>query len=199
MAKSLTPTLKIIASVFVALLFLLLSAFFYIESKRQPYEIPSTKGWQTGDVFFSVGNSWKSEFVRFAGGNSKDVSHCGIVLMAGSKAMLIHMSTEQGHIVCESPEDYGRINDASRIIIRRPRTIPDTSMLKIRLNSLLAERKPFDFKFDVQDDSKYYCSELIVKQVFQDSSREYKTLIRKEFVYPQDIYNILIHTSQRQD
>lgn len=191
MTKPHDSVIKLIASVVAALLFIVVSAYFYVESRRRPYEVPTTVGWQTGDIFFSVGNSWKSEFVRLSGGNADEISHCGIVLRSGDKVVLVHMSTDKGHIVGESPDDYGKINNASKVIVRHLTNPVDTISLKKRLECLLSSGKPFDYKFDKTDTAEYYCSELVVDLMFADSTREYKSLMRHDYIYPQDIYNIL--------
>lgn len=66
---------------------------------RPPYLMPDTTRFETGDIFFSVGDSWESVAVRaLSGTRSLEVadstpSHCGIVIRNDDGVKLVHAST----------------------------------------------------------------------------------------------------------
>ena len=80
------------------------AAVIYVVCTTPRHSEPDTRGWQTGYIFFSVGDSWKSYAVRGltrARGEAltdSTPSHCGMVVMDGLRPLLVHESTSEGHI-----------------------------------------------------------------------------------------------------
>ena len=93
---------------------------------RPPYLMPDTTSFDTGDIFFSVGDSWESVAVRALSGTSSwevtdsTPSHCGIVVRDARGVRLAHASTAAGKIVVETPEEYLRNNGSYCIYAVKP-------------------------------------------------------------------------------
>lgn len=159
-----------------------------VSSQRRPFMPPDTRVWQTGDIFFSSGNSWKSLCVRAIGGESVErISHCGFIVVKDGQPMLVHASTDKGRITMEGVEEYARVNDVSGISAVRLRELPDTTALRRRLEQLLRQGKPFDYSFNLKDTSEYYCTELILRVLEGQGCRAFAPLIGSDYVYPQQL------------
>lgn len=170
------------------LIVLFLAVYFIYRPKNKQYIVPDTSHWQTGDLFFSTGDSWKSSFVRMFGGNSdNNTSHCGFVMMLDGKPMLVHMSADKGEIVVESPEEYGSINNAVEIHVMRLKEMPDTVILRKRLNELIKDHKTFDSSFNHNDADSYYCTELIVRELSASGCHGFEPLLKQKYIYPQEL------------
>lgn len=169
---------------------LFVGALIFVARPRnhEEYRAPDTSAWQTGDIFFSSGDSWKSDLVRLFGGeNEHETSHCGFVLMVNGHPHLVHMSTDKGEIVLEGVEEYGRLNDATSVRAMRLRQSVDTVALRGNLERLLAEHKEFDNSFDHSDTASYYCSELVVREMQRIGCRLFDPLLKESVIYPQSI------------
>ncbi len=168
--------------------FILILAFILWPREKGEYRQPMTVGWQTGDVFFSSGTSWKSDVVRIFGNESEySTSHCGFVMICDGIPMLVHMSTSKNEIVIENVKDYGKINGATSVRAMRIKTAIDTVAFRKNIEQLLAEHKKFDNAFDNVDTEKYYCSELVVRQMHALGVQGLDDFLGEDVVYPQDI------------
>lgn len=193
MSKLISAHKRLSRSVIVSLIAagLLLAAvitFILWPRDKGQYRIPETSAWQTGDIFFSSGTSWKSDVVRLFGGTGEyHTSHCGIVMMVQGKPMLVHMSTDKGEITLESVEDYGPLNGATSVRAMRLKTMLDTVALRRRLECLLATHKEFDNSFDHADTTQYYCTELVVREFQALGVEAFAPLLNQTVIYPADI------------
>lgn len=155
-----------------------------------PYVVPDSTRWQTGDIFFSSGNSWRSAVVNlFSSDNPEGLTHCGFVIIEKGRPMLVHMSTDKDCITKEPVDDYGPLNNVSSVVVRRLNILPDTVALKSHINRLLAEKKRFDNKFDHKDSCEYYCTEFVIRALQESGCHSYDSLINKEYIYPIDLAN----------
>lgn len=169
------------------------AAVIYVVCTTPRHSEPDTRRWQTGYIFFSVGDSWKSYAVRGltrARGEAltdSTPSHCGMVVMDGLRPLLVHESTSEGHIVAESPREYFEKN-GSRCIYALPAPgAVDTLRLKADISAMLGARTPFDFDFNHSDSSALYCSELVVALLERNGNHTLSSLRGRKFIYPQDI------------
>ncbi len=119
---------------------------------------------RSGDLLFSEGHSFKSDLVRIAARNyHSDYSHVGIIRRHRSGIHVVHMSIDSGVILEEHLNNFIQNNRSLRIGFARWQNSIDTLQLNHVLDSLLSIRKAFDYQFDMTDNSKYYCTELIVQ------------------------------------
>ncbi|MGM9816382.1 MAG: YiiX/YebB-like N1pC/P60 family cysteine hydrolase [Lepagella sp.] len=162
--------------------------------RRPEFIPPDTSRWHTGDLFFSVGDSWESVAVRALSGlrtyevADSTPSHCGVVIRRGEEVLLLHASTIAGHVVLESPQQY-LVNNGSFCLYACPPPVPvDSLRFTLAADSLLNANIPFDFNFNHNDPSALYCSELVV-QIFELTSiSPFSSLHRLDYIYPRDIF-----------
>lgn len=180
--------LRVVGGFVVFITAVLATFFIAVQCSRKPYTSPDTTGWQTGDIFFSSGNSWRSLCVRLLGGESTDeVTHCGFVVIEDGKPRLVHMSTDKDAITMEDVDDYGKLNDCYKITARRLTVPVDTVALRRNLMKLIEDGKGFDNDFDHTDSDKYYCTELIIRVLEHQGIYVFDPLLDKDFVYPADL------------
>ena len=167
---------------------------------RPKYSAPDTSDWHTGDVFFSVGDSWKSVAVRSISGalnlqvNDTLPSHCGFVVREGNDVYLVHESTDAGTIAKETPEEYVRKNGTYCLYIMRPPMEIDTLRLMSTLEDMRRRQIPFDFGWDHDDSSELYCTEFVILAYARSGYPFLTPLLRKStYIYPQDIADRLRH------
>lgn len=162
-------------------------------ANRPKRTLPNTDDWQTGDIFFSVGDSWKSVAVRSLSGFKKPAlvdsvpSHCGIVIMDSCGPLLVHASTTAKRIVAESPADYMEINGSYCLYAMKPPCALDTAKLRNDVDSLLRNEVPFDFDFRHDDSSSLYCTEMVVELLESNGCGIVTPLRDKSYIYPQDM------------
>lgn len=179
----------------VAMVIILIPAIWIcvVVSRIPSYVEPDTSGWHTGDVFFSVGDSWKSIAVRSLSG-AKDFglsettpSHCGIVVVDSGVVRLVHESTSAKRIVMETPEEYILNNGSYCLYARRPPSIRDSVRVVNVIDSLMMKGVPFDFDFDHSDDSSLYCTEMAIRVLELSGCSDVSDLRELGYIYPQDL------------
>lgn len=191
------PIFRIIAGISAFLVIFLLIVAVKAIFFRPKASLPDTSDWQTGMVFFSVGDSWESAAVRTITGvlnlavTDSTPSHCGIVLMDEKGPLLVHASTVAGHLVAETPSEYVEKNGSFCIYVKPQPFKLDTFKLKSDIDSLLKHPVQFDFKFDHSDARTLYCTEFVVLLHELNGCRSLSSLRDKHYIYPQDILNIL--------
>lgn len=164
-----------------------------VASRIPSYVQPDTSDWHTGDIFFSVGDSWKSVAVRSISGaknlglSQTTPSHCGIVVVDSGIVRLIHESTSAKRIVMETPEEYLHNNGSYCLYARRPPCIADSVRLVHVIDSLMRAGIPFDFDFNHSDDSSLYCTEMVVKVFDLSGCSDFSDLSDLGYIYPQDL------------
>lgn len=109
MSKKLVRSIAITTGIIVFLLLLWIGVVIV----RTPIYIkPDTSDWHIGDIFFSVGDSWKSVAVRSLTGardfnvSDSTPSHYGVMLVESGVVKLVHASTSARKVVKETPDDY---------------------------------------------------------------------------------------------
>lgn len=183
----------------VGLSILLIAAWIGIVFLCRPaYIAPDTSRWETGDIFFSVGDSWESVAVRaLTGAKSFELSdstpsHCGLVVRYGGEVRLVHESTLAKKIVVETPEEYLKNNGSYCLYVRKSPCAPDSVILRQTVDSLLSKGIPFDFDFDHSSAQALYCTELVVRISEICGSGYFSDLRKKDYIYPEDILNMCI-------
>lgn len=164
-----------------------------VVSRIPSYVNPDTSDWHTGDIFFSVGDSWKSVAVRSITGvknfglSDTTPSHCGIVIVDSGTVRLVHESTSAKRIVMETPEEYLRNNGSYCLYARRPPCIRDSVRVVHVVDSLMMVGVPFDFDFDHSDDSSLYCTEMAIHVLELSGCSDVSDLRELGYIYPQDL------------
>ena len=144
-----------------------------------------------GDIIFRLGDRVWSDYFKELSLNEKRYSHVGIVRKQNYNVTVIHA---EGHAF-EGKDQVNEVslNDflehARSIGIYRLRTIEGESISNTALEYMGC---PFDWQFDMDDDSKLYCSELLYVILRKlDKDTEIKKIWVKEmgkYIIPLDMY-----------
>lgn len=149
---------------------------------------------RTGDILFSEGHSLKSDLVRLTGRNEaeSEVSHTGFIQRRGEALFVTHMSIDDGRMMSEPLNTFIRRNQVSRLYFTRLHTPFDRERLALVLDSLLSLPMPFDNRFRMEDDTEYYCTELIVKTLHLSGCYTFDSLFlhSREVLYPARLMQI---------
>lgn len=118
-----------------------------------------------GDVLLRRGNSVVSGLIVQAFPGGKGMSHCGILLLHEGRWQVIHsisgaISDAEG-IRLEAWEEYSGRARRGELRHVRPRFSMDMAVVRSKSLHYLAQNTPFDHEFDLSQDDKLYCSELI--------------------------------------
>ena len=113
-----------------------------------------------GDIILRSGVGIWSEYIRDYNKKDKRFSHVGIVFIEKGKIQVLHAEgddvTGQGTVGFDSLETFVRASE--QIGISRFHTV-DGTQVAAEAKKFLG--RPFDWKFNLQDDSACYCTELI--------------------------------------
>lgn len=178
------------------LLFFLIGWILIVVLKTPKYQVPDIKEWKTGDIFFSVGDSWKSIVVRGLTGvrdlemPDSTPSHCGIVLRDKENVWLVHESTDKKKLVKEKALEYQKINGSYCIFVRSVPSNIDTARLKRNIDHWLRMEKPFDFDFNHRDSTALYCTEFVVELMEKNGCNIFSALRENQYIYPKELKNI---------
>ena len=115
---------------------------------------------QDGDIICRLGDRFWSRMFSDLSMEDKRYSHLGIIRIYNDKITVIHSEGDTGHgrdYVHEEPiKDFLRI--ARAVGIYRVKNADGSIISKTALDYL---GTPFDWKFDISDNSKIYCTELL--------------------------------------
>ena len=123
---------------------------------------------QDGDLVFRRGKSIES-FTVILAGKDGDFSHVGLISMKGNTPYVIHAEPgetplESNPVKLEPLSDFLSAGKASHYAIYRSAMRQD-ELRKVmkRAMSFYTSRCCFDPSFDLADDSRVYCTELVLK------------------------------------
>ncbi len=175
---------KILSVLIVALPVLILLAYFFVmtyykssEKKRLQANHELTKEEigliESGDIILRRGYGFISDMIVSRLNERASISHCGIVERTDSTFKVIHaVSQSLSDFDGVQSQNFWRFVNESKersIIIVRYRYRKGQTRFQVtdRVNQFLARKIPFDYKFDIHDTTKFYCTELIWR-VFLD-------------------------------
>jgi len=124
---------------------------------------------RSGDIIFRKGNSLISQMVLLADGNSP-YSHTGIIKIIYGKVFVIHSVPaeelgEEDIVKIEPIKDFLRSDRASAIAVYRLNSKDDSLGVSASDYAYDFQKKKihFDSSFDLKDDKRLYCTELVWK------------------------------------
>lgn len=121
-----------------------------------------------GDLIFRRGRDVASRLVLSAGDSSR-FSHVGMIVTWRNSPFVLHsMPTEGGTrdgVRLESLASFSAAENASAVAVYRVRKIESEQRDRIRAFGLRQVGKPFDYRFELSDTSRIYCSELLVSSL----------------------------------
>ena len=130
---------------------------------------PAWRELQTGDLVFRAGRGLFSALFRSLGQSDSPYSHVGVVYRRGGSLYVIHAEADDftgiGSARMDRLADFVSSDNASSYTFRRPKALdaPRRDRLARTLLGYVQEAVPFDTDFDLADDRRLYCSELVYK------------------------------------
>ncbi|WP_298015889.1 YiiX/YebB-like N1pC/P60 family cysteine hydrolase [uncultured Parasphingopyxis sp.] len=128
---------------------------------------------RSGDLVFRAGRGWEADAVRLASFGT--FSHVGMVdIAADGTVYIVHAAPPEhgghGRVERVPLETFNDARYASDIVFYRRADLPEATALEAAARARIeADRgTPFDDQFDAGDQSKLYCTELIML-AFADS------------------------------
>lgn len=117
-----------------------------------------TASWalQNGDVVFIRARTWRSFAVRAVDGC---FSHVGLVRVAGGVPYVVHASPEGESVRMDLAEDF--FSPADHAALYRPRDRRAAESASREALGYFERSTPFDRRFDISDDARLYCTELV--------------------------------------
>jgi hypothetical protein len=116
---------------------------------------------QDGDLVFIRGKTWRSWLVRFME-VSGDFSHVGIVRIVNGLPHVIHATPDAEVVQLERVEDFLSPAKADRAGVYRLNENRHLAEAASREAWNTFEQKtPFDHRFDILNEDKLYCTELV--------------------------------------
>lgn len=198
MAKKIRRLFLLSVGVFALFFLALILWVCFVYRSRPAYVVPDTSNWQTGDIFFSVGDSWASVAVRSLSGakyfevSDSTPSHCGVIIRDSDGIKLIHASTVAEKIVAETPEDYMINNGSYCLYARKVHQAPDSVAVLQTVDSLITNAVSFDFDFNHRDSKKLYCTEMVITIFERNGNLRFSPLRKQNYIYPEDLLKFCI-------
>ncbi|NTV61543.1 MAG: hypothetical protein HGA77_09600 [Chlorobiaceae bacterium] len=125
-----------------------------------------------GDLVFRYGNGFWSPYFRDASLKDKRFSHTGVITFRNRRPWVVHSDahslTGVGNVRLERLEDF--LSDASDFAFFRLH-VPQGMRERIAAVASSYLGRPFDPAFDAEDDSRLYCSELVMHAVNEACGR----------------------------
>ncbi len=122
---------------------------------------------QTGDIILRRGYGFVSNMILNMMNEDYKVTHLGVILRNGDTLKVAHalsskVSNQDG-LRFQNLDNFVYHSKDSSLLVTRLKGIDSTKQAKIaeQLKLYLDMQLPFDHKFDYQDTTEHYCSELI--------------------------------------
>lgn len=153
---------------------------------------------QNGDVVLRAGRDEVSKLFKLANTKDQQFSHCGVALFEDNKWVVYHLiatsNNPKGAIIKEPFASFLKPeNNSDGAIIRYPFDSIQRLDFCNAIKKHYAHKIKFDHSFDLKNDDKMYCSELIYKSLLQATKdrRLIKPTISKmgtEYIAIDDLY-----------
>lgn len=116
-----------------------------------------------GDIILRMGEGFISQMIAWALADSVQLSHCGIVVCRNDSFHVVHslpkeLSEHDGVQIC-SLEKFVAESLPNSVVVVRPKNLQN-EIMEARAWHYLSHPKPFDWDFDVNDSTDFFCSEL---------------------------------------
>lgn len=125
---------------------------------------------QNGDIVVRTGNDMTSEMFREANSKDKTYSHCGIVLIEDGQPYIYHSIGGE-----DNPDEILRrdnmrtwaspLHNSGFGILRYRFTPAQVDSLAAITRGYYNQHKKFDMQFDITNDDKLYCAELLYQAI----------------------------------
>lgn len=118
---------------------------------------------QGGDIVLRKGEGFISQMITLMLADSVELSHSGIIVCRNDSFLVVHslpkeLSDYDGIQACSLVEFMAECVPGSAVVVR-PRNISG-KMMETKALYYLSHPKPFDWDFDMNDSTAFFCSEL---------------------------------------
>jgi uncharacterized protein YycO len=147
----------------VALLIIALLRGFGRETKLDASATLKPSNCSPGDVIFFRTITWCGRIVRLLEYNGDNFTHVGVVVRCTAGIYVAHASPAGPALArVDRLSDLLSSNEITSFSVYRPRASDHALVRAARIAQSYADRKvPFDFDFELGDDKKIYCTELV--------------------------------------
>jgi hypothetical protein len=148
-----------------------------------------------GDLVFRTGRDLMSRLV-LSQGELPRFSHVGIILVGDNSVVVVHAIPEEaqtaGGVLSEPLSSFCSLENALDVGFYRFISMDEISRRKVRQYALQQVGKPFDYDFLYSDETRFYCTELVLKALaaaeinIVDSLQHIQVMLLGEPVVPPD-------------
>ncbi len=140
------------------------------QQERQSTYIFSSKTKQKihdGDIILRKGFGWVSDKIASHLNEKFDISHCGIIRKKGNALQVLHAESSSilsnEGVQLQNLDDFTKASQKNSIIVLRLKDITPDQIKKIDdlIDFYAKKATPFDYKFDANDSTKIFCTELV--------------------------------------
>jgi len=133
---------------------------------------------QTGDLVFRRGRGWLSDVISSFSKHKPEYSHVGLIHREGETVYVYHIlggeNSGPNDVRKDLLSDFvSRKTCSSYGLYRYPMREQSIRKLDSLSGVLFQTGKKFDTQFDLSDDSKYYCTEMIYRLLSEVYGGEY--------------------------
>ena len=116
-----------------------------------------------GEIILRLGEGFVSQTIMLMLADSVELSHCGIVVCRNDSFWVVHSMPEElsdydGIQAC-SLDEFVAESVPGSVVIVRPKEL-NNEIMEAKAWNYLSQPKPFDWDFDMNDSTAFFCSEL---------------------------------------
>lgn len=154
-------------------------------------ELPADlKNVQTGDIIFQNSGSQQSMFI-LAASNSLNLSHVGIIEVNGNRREVIEAVSPVKRTDLEEWINRPKVAKGEYAVYRYRGLEPEKAKELVKFAWNTYKYRPYDLAFNMEDDRKMYCSELVYN-AFEHVGRPIGKKQKIGSLYRQDLVEKLI-------
>jgi permuted papain-like amidase YaeF/Yiix C92 family enzyme len=114
-----------------------------------------------GDLLFRTGRDMTSRIVLAQSSDSR-YSHVGMVIVQDGRPLVLH-AVPTGGVVLQTLAYFAAPERAAEVAALRPTALGDLGRVALRAYALAQVGKPFDDELAYSEDSRLFCTELVMK------------------------------------
>lgn len=166
-------------------------AIFYYQNYMKELSIEDDK-LKDGDLIFRRGRSAESLAVCLLD-NNHDFSHIGIIARENGTPYVVHIVPENpGLVLKETTREFLECSKASHYAVYRP--LFEINLLEKAAHQAISfykQKKVFDNNYDMNSDSAFYCTELVIK-AFKSVNIDLDDIVPQEIHLVNGSYEIFL-------
>ncbi len=161
---------------------------------------PCLQRWQSGDILFLNGTSWRSRVVRLLQKYSSEYSHVGIVVMRNGIPFVVHADPIEGRVAMQRWDEIIGSGKFLGGALYRIQAAPEhTRTLACNIAQSYASKGiRFDSEFNMNERERLYCTELVLDayrdaglDLYKNAEREHPYLLPAALLNSKQVNRIL--------